>query len=43
MTKEQFDKFLQELDYNNTKIFGKEFKPLTKRQDCLKKIVQLNL
>ena len=37
MTKEQFDKFLQELDYNNTKIFGKEFTPLTKRQDCLKK------
>ena len=37
MTKEQFDKFLQEVDYSNIKLFGKEFKPLTKRQDCLKK------
>jgi hypothetical protein len=32
----KFNKFLDSLSYDNSKLFGTEFKPLTKRQDCLK-------
>tara|TARA_B100000780_G_C21039261_1_gene416964 strand:- start:461 stop:928 length:468 start_codon:yes stop_codon:yes gene_type:complete len=45
MTQEKFEKFLKELEekgYNNTKLFGKKFKPLTKKTDCLKKDCPIN-
>ena len=37
MTKEETDKYLSELKFNNSKIFGQQFRPLTKKSDCLKR------
>ena len=37
LTDKKLIKFLDELKYSNKKLFGNQFKPLTRRADCLKK------